>query len=294
MPADWFSKFFKRQSDPQDAHRGNARWKIVLAKDSLTKEEFCQSCKDAVYELFPDAQIEPGDSFDEFRVLRSGREPNTVFLENIWRQCRQQPESRVSQVERFLRSLTSTMSDSDTLPERTCIVPMIKDEGYFNVFPNRDKEEVPFANEHFVGDLWIVYAIDSPDSMKTLHKSQVSELGLEPSDLKKLAIDNLRRILPPIEQHGEGPAYMLTAGADYVASLLLFEDLWAELKQQVTGDILAAVPTRDVLLFTDSDSSEGVRQMKTSIDNVMEAGGYHISSTILRLTDDGWKVASVA
>jgi uncharacterized protein YtpQ (UPF0354 family) len=74
----------------------------------------------------------------------------------------------------------------------------------------------------------------------------------------------------------------------------LFEDLWAELKQQLSGDILAAVPTRDVLLFTDSDSSEGISQMKASISKVMETGGYHVSSTILRLTGDGWKVASLA
>jgi hypothetical protein len=212
MPANWFSKFFKPQSHAQHAHLGKTLWKITVAKDSLSKEEFCQCCKDAVADLFPDAQIEPGDSFDEFRVLRTGREPNTVFLENIWRQCRKEPESRVSQVERFLRALVSTMGDNDALPERTCIVPMIKDEGYLNAFPNRAGADVPFANEHLVGDLWIVYAIDLPDSMKTLQKTQVSELGLDPSALRRLAIENLRRILPPIEQHGEGPAYMLTAG----------------------------------------------------------------------------------
>lgn len=293
MPANWFSKFFKPRSHAQHAHLRPTLWKITLAKDSLSKEEFWQCCKDAVVDLFPDAQIEPGDSFDRFRVLSTGREPNTVFLENIWRECQKNPESRMSQVERFLRALISTMADKDALPDRSCIVPMIKDEGYFRSFPNRARTDVPFVNEHLVGDIWIVYGIDLPDSMKTLQKTQVSELGLDPSALRSLAIENLRRILPPIEQHGEGPVYMLTAGGDYVASLLLFEDLWAELKQQFSGDILAAVPTRDVLLFTDSDSSEGISQMKASISKVMENGGYHVSSTILRITDDGWKVASL-
>lgn len=293
MPASWFSKLFTRQSLAQDTFHGSKHWKQALSKHPLSKEEFCRICRDAAADLFPDAQIQSGDSFDQFRVIRGGREPSTVFLENIWRQSRDDAESRVSHVERFLRALITTLTTNDGLPERTCIVPMIKDEGYFNVPANRAKDDAPFANEHFVGDLWVVYAIDLPDSMKTLQKSHLQELGVQPGALKKLAIENLRRILPPIEQHGEGPVYMLTAGGDYVASLLLFEDLWAELKSRVSGDILAAVPTRDVLLFTGSASSEAIEQMKATIGRVMESGGYLISNTILRHTDSGWKVASL-
>lgn len=286
MPPNWFSKFFKQESQVH-----NSQWKIAMATNHLSKEQFCRLCKDAVCEMFPDAEIQPGTSFDHFSVARKGGGSNTVFLENIWRQSREDAESRVSHVERFLRALISTMSETDALPERTRIVPMIKDEGYF---ANQARDDVPFAHEHLVGDLWIVYAIDLPDSMKTLQKSHVSKLGLDPIALRKLAVENLRRILPPIEQHGDGPVYVLTAGADYVASLLLFEDLWAELNQQVSGDVLAAAPTRDVLLFTDSDSSEGISQMKASIARVMESGGYLVSDTILRLTGDGWKLASLA
>ncbi|HEU5413322.1 MAG TPA: DUF1444 family protein [Candidatus Angelobacter sp.] len=243
--------------------------------------------------MFPEIEVQSGDSFDQFRIVRQGREPATVFLENMWRQCRDDVESRVSHVERFLRALLTTLSNNEGLPDRSCIVPTIKDEGYFHIYGDHAREEVPFASEHLVGDLWIIYAIDSADSMKTLQKSHVKELGLDSGALKNLAINNLRRILPPVEQHGEGPAYMLTAGGDYVASLLLFDELWAELKQQISGDVLAAVPSRDVLLFTDSQSNEGIKQVKASIAKVMDSGGYLISDTILRRTADGWSVATL-
>jgi uncharacterized protein YtpQ (UPF0354 family) len=288
MLQNWFTKFFNPQPRSIETN-----WKAAMAKRALTKEEFCHICRDAVCQMFPELEVQPGDSFDQLRIVRKGREPATVFLENMWRQCRADAEARVVQVERFLRALITTLSNHEGLPDRSCIVPTIKDEGYFHIYADRAREEVPFASEHLVGDLWIIYAIDSADSMKTLQKSHVKELGLDSGKLKNLAINNLRRILPPVEQHGEGPAYMLTAGGDYVASLLLFDELWAELKQQISGDVLAAVPSRDVLLFTDSHSNEGIKQVKASIARVMESGGYLISDTILRRTADGWSVASL-
>lgn len=60
-------------------------------------------------------------------------------------------------------------------------------------------------NEHLAGDLWIIYAVDMPDAIVSLSKENAQELGLDVSALRSLAIENLRRILPPIEQHGEDP-----------------------------------------------------------------------------------------
>jgi uncharacterized protein YtpQ (UPF0354 family) len=81
----------------------------------------------------------------------------------------------------------------------------------------------------------------------------------------------------------------LTAGADYVASLLLFDDVWAEIQETTAGDIVAAVPSRDVLLFTDSTSKEGIEELRASITRITNSGGYLVSSTMFRRTIEGWK-----
>jgi uncharacterized protein YtpQ (UPF0354 family) len=293
MTAKWLQKFFHQRSQAQTGTAPDSNWRDALAKAELSKKEFCELCLVAMSDLFPDIVVESGESYDQFKVERKDREPTTVFLENIWRQTRHAPESREQQVERFLRVFGRLSSSTSELPQRNCIVPMIKDEAYFDVSRKLSKEDAPFANEHLLGDLWIVYAIDTPDSMLTLQKSHLSDLGLEVSELRELAVANLRRILPPVEKHGEGPVYMLTAGGDYVASLLLFDDVWAELQHETSGAILAAVPSRDVLLFTDGNSKEGLEQMKATISRVMESGGYLVSSTILKRSDERWEVFSL-
>jgi hypothetical protein len=41
-----------------------------------------------------------------------------------------------------------------------------------------------------------------------------------------------------------------------VASILLFDDVWAQLEESSDSDIVAVAPSRDVLLFTGSNQSK--------------------------------------
>jgi uncharacterized protein YtpQ (UPF0354 family) len=284
MPYERLKKFIRKST----RSRSTNDWRTGISKADLTREEFCLLCANALRDLFKDATIEQGASYDELTVTRKVGKPITVFLENIWRETRNQPDVRVERVERFLRLLVETAAEQSPT-SKSCIVPMIKDEVYLQT---RNGNAVTFMTEHFAGDLWIVYAIDKPESMSTLAKTEAISMGLQLSDLRPLAIENLRRILPPIMQHGEGPLFMLTAGADYVASLLLFDDVWTEIQETIEGDIVAAVPSRDVLFFTDSTSKEGIEAMRSSITRVINSGGYLVSSTMFRRTAAGWKTFS--
>jgi hypothetical protein len=265
-------------------------WRTDIAKPGLTLEEFQKLCADALAQLFPGLVVKSGVNPGELSFSRAGGESLTVFLGNLWNTCQRDLGSRATEVERFLKIIAAPKLPSEECPDIACIVPMIKDEEYLDI-SGRDSKPTS-VHDHFVGDLWIVYAIDQPDRMSTLLESQFSNLGIARDRLRQLAVENLRKILPPIEQHGDGPVYMLTAGGDYVASLVLFDDIWRELGNLVEGDVVAAVPSRDVLLFTGSESSEGIRTMRESIDRVMASGGYLVSNTMLRLKPDGWKVFS--
>jgi uncharacterized protein YtpQ (UPF0354 family) len=51
---------------------------------------------------------------------------------------------------------------------------------------------------------------------------------------------------------------MITAGGDYEASLLLFDDIWSGGQIKVEGDIVVAVPAKNVLLITGSQNRKGL------------------------------------
>jgi uncharacterized protein YtpQ (UPF0354 family) len=81
---------------------------------------------------------------------------------------------------------------------------------------------------------------------------------------------------------------MVTAGTNYTASLLLFDELWSELAGHVAGQLVAAVPSRDVLLVTGSNSASGIAAVRAQALAVEKSGSYAISQTLLLRQDDGW------
>jgi uncharacterized protein YtpQ (UPF0354 family) len=269
-----------------------ADWRTALGVSDLTREEFLRLCEVALRQLFPEMLVEAGKCAGQLHIKLAGEKPLTIYLDNLWSNCRRDPENRANEVERFLRIIATSDTDSDKELDKRSIVATIKDEGYLRISRQEDGSGPAFVHEHLVGDIWIVYAIDTPERILSLLKSSFEKLDLDLKDLRSLAVENLKCILPPIEQHGEGPLYMLTAGGDYVASLILFDELWNDLEATVDGEIVAAVPTRDVLLFTSSRSAEGICAMRERITALTETGGYLVSTSMLLRRSGRWIVFS--
>ena len=144
--------------------------------------------------------------------------------------------------------------------------------------------------ERFAPGLLIAYGMDRGDHFELVARKHCEAARIEPEDLRPLAVTNLRRMLPAIERHGEGPAYMLVAGGELESSLLLLDDLWDGQASAVSGTLVAAVPTRDVLLFTGAASPEGVAAVHASIERLYASPPDRPLSTMLyRRCDAGWE-----
>jgi uncharacterized protein YtpQ (UPF0354 family) len=126
--------------------------------------------------------------------------------------------------------------------------------------------------------------------MITMKLSQLDEFEIEKAGLLPLALENLTRIMPSAEQNGDGPWYWLSAGGDYEASLLLFDAVWDQLAQSVDGEIVAAVPARDTLVFTGSNSAEGLKAIKDQAAHVVKTGNYVVSETLIIRRGGKWEV----
>lgn len=154
--------------------------------------------------------------------------------------------------------------------EAHLIVPLIK-----QIVPDDDPcpvlelgdSDAPYS-EPLLPGLCLLFAFDQPDQFAFLQSRHLSSLGLQPEDVRPLALENLRRRLPKIERHGSAPAFMLTVGGNLEAALLLLDDLWESQRELVEGDVVAAVPARDVLLFTGSRSLEGIEAVRASVERV--------------------------
>jgi uncharacterized protein YtpQ (UPF0354 family) len=74
--------------------------------------------------------------------------------------------------------------------------------------------------------------------------------------------------------------FLVAAGGDYEASLLLLDDVWSGGQIKVNGDIVVAIPARDVLLVTGSRDRTGVRKVRELATKLVAEGPYGLTDAL--------------
>lgn len=219
-------------------------------------------------------------------VLKNSQgEESTASLDNAFNEYLQDPTAKLAIIERYVASLAETSQPTEPLRPQQ-IVPVIKDASWLQDMKRAGGEGMAEqVFEDFNGDLVVVYAEDTPSSTRYFSPDDLQKSGIGRSELRALAVSNLRRLLPPTEIHGGPLVSMLTAGGDYVASLLLIDDLWSSGQLKVDGEIVVAVPTRDVVLFTGSKNDEGVAKLRAMAHKAVSEGSYALTDRLFVYRD---------
>jgi uncharacterized protein YtpQ (UPF0354 family) len=125
----------------------------------------------------------------------------------------------------------------------------------------------------FVAGVGITYApIDSPDT--PLGWADLRQFGLDERTLHRLAFGNLNAMIDTARLHGSPPALMASFHG-IESSLLLADVFWDELAPDLPGTPVVAVPARDVLVITGSESPPGLDKAHRCVGRVLFAGPHN-------------------
>lgn len=260
----------------------------------MSESEFTESFIVKLSATAPDLSVQRKGAL-ELSVSKGGEKKHTVFLDNAFKAYRQAPENNDAIVDDYLQSLLETMSASgnETIDTKR-IVPVVKDAEYVEamkrtlVETGQEPEKFDLYYEPLNEDLIVLYAVDSEHNIKYLSGKEVESLAMDRPALRKLAVTNLNGLLPELEKHGESGTYMITAGATYEASLLLMDRVWEKGQFEVRGDIVVAVPSRDLLLVTGSQDSEALARLTEVVQEVVRDASYPITEQLFVRTNGQW------
>ncbi len=262
-------------------------WVKQIEKPALTEDEFTHLYAKAIANEFKDAEVKITGKRTISVKFIDGSEQK-AFLDNVWIEAANNPTNRVEIVRRYLKALTNPRSDG--VPNTNTIVAVIRDELYVQQFADLGANTTNhIVFEPVVADIKIVYAIDGDGTITFLREDDRKHLGIELPALRKLAMQNLKRFLPELKRIGDGPTFMLVANGDYESSLLLADGIWENEAKSVEGDIVAAVPSRDMMIFTGSRSPDGIKKLRQVVEEVEKSGSHLISNTLLVRRDGQWE-----
>jgi uncharacterized protein YtpQ (UPF0354 family) len=258
------------------------------AAATLTEEKFTKEFVTALRAALPDVKVTVPQPL-EVHVADAEGNQATAYLQNAFNEVTRDPSRKKDVIERYVASIADAGSTPDWIKPAN-IVPVIKDRAWLEeAARGRVQAGAVDAPAHIVEDfnedLVIVYAEDTPRNTRYFSLKELEEAGVARKDLRELAIANLDRILPEIEFHAGENISMLVAGADYVPSLLLIDELWRSGQVKADGDIVVAVPSRDMLLFTGSRNTKGIAELQKQARKVVEESSYSLTSQLFVYRD---------
>jgi uncharacterized protein YtpQ (UPF0354 family) len=206
-----------------------------------------------------------------------------ISLANLYPRYRSNPDLLNELIRDYVAKISPPRGSSTTTAalDRTRIIPVIKDRPWLDEARNSVRKKQPdhadFAAEDFNKELVIVYALDDSKRMRFLTADEVA--GIKREELKTLALENLISILPKVGMGRDSNMYIMTAGGDYDASLLLLDHIWTSGQIKVNGDIVVAIPQRNMLLITGSQDRAGLKQMREAVAKFAD-GPYRLTNAL--------------
>jgi uncharacterized protein YtpQ (UPF0354 family) len=247
------------------------------AAEMLSPEQFTEEFRAALVGALPGHAVEVAEPL-RLNVKKTDGEQATAFLDNAYNEYSRTPSTKADVIAKYLAAFVETAQGPRPLtPEQ--IVPVVKDRGWLK-HVGGSKANSKQVIEDLNGDLVVVYAEDGPQNIRYFSADDLEKAGVQRPALRELAIANLRRILPPPEAVKGPQISMMTAGQDYVSSLLLLDEIWNADNLAVDGDIVIAIPTRDVLLFTGSKNKDGVKKLRELAKKAHADGPYSLTDRL--------------
>lgn len=125
--------------------------------------------------------------------------------------------------------------------------------------------------------------ISSSDTSRRIQyfvSSVFDKSGVDRKELRTRALQNLRRVLDGIEMRKVAGVNSLTTGTDFDASLLLVDEVWNKERLHVKGEIVVAIPARNLLLFADSGDAHAVDELARLARKVESEDTYSLTSQL--------------
>ncbi|MBW8484262.1 DUF1444 domain-containing protein [Actinomadura sp. PM05-2] len=140
-------------------------------------------------------------------------------------------------------------------------------------FPLPPAEEP--VRDALAGDVYVTYALEHVDEHARRYEHvaprHCEELGVAPGDLRRLAVVNLRDRRPDLSLswYPDARAVTVTLGEGGLAAGLALDDGFLDkLAQDVEGDLVVALPARDVFVASGTGHADGIDKLRWATGRV--------------------------
>jgi uncharacterized protein YtpQ (UPF0354 family) len=139
--------------------------------------------------------------------------------------------------------------------------------------------------------LLVAYVVDQRHGFQYVSHRDLRDDGITQEQMHDIGIGNLAKFAAakPLRVQPYHNIFAVFVDGNFEASVLLLDDVWTSgFRQFVTGDYLAALPTRDVFAFCDASSKEGRDELLALVRKLENSADHPISQSLYLRVGSGW------
>jgi uncharacterized protein YtpQ (UPF0354 family) len=250
----------------------------------LSEREFLTIYKDSMTYRYPQVKFKIADN----RTIIGEHQGKEVrqYIDNAFLEYKTQPDSLGPILHRYVQSAVEVYELRAGLNQEN-IVPVIKPISYVKEMEKvaadaGAKKGLDLVYQTYNTQLVIAYAEDTPNGINYFSSYDFKKLGISQDSLRPIATRNLYRLLSNMQVKGGNGTFMIVAGGNYEASILLLDDVWTKENIPVDGDFVIGVPSRDVLLVTGSNDKDGISKLREAVKKTYQTGTYNLSDHLYK------------
>lgn len=192
---------------------------------------------------------------DTLKVIEAGNSI-TLSIPQIIANWEEQADVAVEKivyyVEEGLRASQQTIDISESLPN---VYPVIRATS----FPQKTKDGKRLLTEKHTAETAIFYVVDVGSSYRFIEEVSLEGTDVTIDDVRMAAFANLRKRATTMKKDSVSgnDYYFVRTNDGYDASRILNESFLAEMREQIEGEMVLAVPHQDVLIIADIRNNTG-------------------------------------
>ncbi|HEX3771022.1 MAG TPA: hypothetical protein VHV30_09170 [Polyangiaceae bacterium] len=228
-------------------------------------------------------------------VPRSGADKQgvRVSLQRVSTECKAAPATCEPATRDFVKKSVRSLRMNGKPATRDDIVAVLRSKAYVDKVGGAATTQAII--DPFLGDLYVVYMVDLPDSIRSLTPAEMDPIVPDRRALPQVAEVNLAKRLghltDAMTSTATGSFAVLQSHNVFESSRILMGDEWAVLQKRVgSAAIVVAAPAVDVMLVGIGPTASQLAEMHDTAKKMYAAASRPLSPDLFRWSATTWTI----
>jgi uncharacterized protein YtpQ (UPF0354 family) len=169
-------------------------------------------------------------------------------------------------------------------------IPFPEDMSQVDLESTYEAPGVQLVIHNICEDLNCLYAVDNGNDLELIQNRHLATWEIDEQELREIAISNFRTlIMTNMRAEGDTNGIMFIIDGNLEAGLVLIDEIWEQLEDQIGESVVITVPSRDVIIATGKSNLAMINTLTENSKNTLRTADHPLAKNWFIRENNKWK-----